>query len=186
MGVESEARRRLLSGLLALVIGIAGIGLLSSRSAAREEAERLREKLEISRGDAGAEIEALEGEVEQLTAALAAAEADREELRARTQTDADTVATLEETLAELRAEQALLKEVLAGVGENGIEFMPELTGVGVELATEFAETAGAELVIETAAPGNVIARPGAIIDQLPLPGTVVIPGTVVWIRVFSP
>lgn len=184
--MESEARRRLLSGVLALVLGITGVWLLSSRSDARDEAERLREKLETSRGDAGAEIEALEGEVEQLTAAVAATEAEREELRARTQADAESLTALEETLADLREEVDLLREVLAGVGENGIAVMPELTGVGVELATEFAEGAGAELVVESAAPGNVIARPGAIIDQLPLPGTVVIPGSVVWVRVFSP
>jgi predicted RNase H-like nuclease (RuvC/YqgF family) len=181
-----EARRKLLAAALSLILGLTGIWLFNSRSEARGEVERLQKKLEISRGDAGAEIEALETEIFDLEKSLGELRSEFDNL---TETRTRELLQQEELAEELNLAQeeiATLSAALGIIGELDIALMPDLSGSGLELAREFAEAHGATVIFETVAPGNLIARPGAIVEQLPLPGTPVIPGTVIWVQVFSP
>jgi predicted RNase H-like nuclease (RuvC/YqgF family) len=181
-----EARRKMLAAALSLVLGLTGLWLVNSRSEARSEVERLQKKLEISRGDAGAEIEALESQILGLEESLDDLRTDFDNLtEERTKELAQQEMTADE-LAIARDEIATLSAALGIIGETDIALMPDLSGSGLELAQEFADIHGATLIFETVSPGNLLARPGAIVEQLPIPGTPVIPGSVIWVQVFSP
>jgi hypothetical protein len=181
-----EFRRRVGWAAIALVVVVTGIWLFASRSSARTEVDRLQKKLEISRGDAGAEIEALEAEISELSSELSG-------LRTEVSTLSDDLSLAEANLEQVSEELALAIDRNAAliatidlIGDSEIALMPDLSGSGLELARAFADANGATLIFETVSPGNVIARPGAIIDQLPLVGTPVLAGTVIWVQVFSP
>jgi predicted nuclease with TOPRIM domain len=168
------------------MVVVTGIWLITSRSSARAEVERLQKKLEISRGDAGAEIEALEAEISELSDELSG-------LRTEVSTLSDDLSLAEmdlkrvsEELATESDRNAALRATIELIGDTEIALMPDLSGSGLELARAFADDNAATLIFETVSPGNVIARPGAIIDQLPLAGTPVLAGTVIWVQVFSP
>jgi cell division protein FtsB len=181
-----ENRRKLVPVALAVGLAVIGLWLISSRADARAEVERLEKKLEISRGDAGAEIEALEAEISGLAEELTTL---RSEFDTLIDTRAAELAEFErvsEELSLVTEENATLSAALGAIGDLEIALMVDLTGSGLELAQEFADQNGATLMFETVSPGNLIARPGAIIDQLPIPGTPVIPGSVIWVQVFSP
>jgi cell division protein FtsB len=181
-----ENRRKLLPAALAVGLAVIGLWLIISRADARAEVERLEKKLEISRGDAGAEIEALEAEISGLAEELTAL---RSEFDTLNDTRADELAEFERISEELSLateENATLSAALGVIGDLEIALMADLTGSGLELAQEFADQNGATLMFEMVSPGNLIARPGAIVDQLPIPGSPVIPGSVIWVQVFSP
>lgn len=181
-----QARRIILFAALAAVLGVTGVWLASSRSAALSEVERLQNKLEISRGDAGAEIESLESDIDDLTSDL---DSLRSEFDASSEARISELEELERINEEIRLaaqENATLSAALGLIGDLEIALMVDLTGSGLELAREFADLHGATLIFETAAPGNMIARPGAIFSQIPIAGTPVIPGSVIWVQVFSP
>jgi cell division protein FtsB len=181
-----EVRRKVLGAALALLLGVTGVWLVTSRSSARAEVERLQTKLEISRGDAGAEIEALEANISELTRELSELRSEANSLSADLAT---TVTALEEVSEELELaieRNATLAATIEVIGEAEIALMPDLSGSGLELAQAFADNNGATLIFEMVSPGNLIARPGAIVEQIPLAGTPVIPGTVIWVQVFSP
>jgi HAMP domain-containing protein len=181
-----EARRKVLAAALSLMLGLTGLWLFSSRSEARSEVERLQKKLEISRGDAGAEIEALETEILDLEKSLGELRSEFDNLTEERNNELVQQEELAEELARAQEQVATLSAALGIIGEVDIALMPDLSGSGLELAREFAEAHGATVIFETISPGNLIARPGAIVEQLPIPGTPVIPGTVIWVQVFSP
>jgi TolA-binding protein len=184
--MTSEARRKLLAAALAATLGLTGLWLISSRSAALAEVRRLQDKLEISRGDAGAEIEALETQIDELTVELNTSRSDVTTLTETLESELADLQRISEELSAAEDKNATLSATLGVIGDFEIALMADLTGSGLELAQEFADLHGASLIFETVSPGNLIARPGAIIDQLPIPGTPVIPGSVIWVQLFSP
>lgn len=184
--MTSGTQRKFLAAALAVVLGLTGLWLAGSRSAAQAEVERLREKLEISRGDAGAEIESLETEIATLSTERDALRSEVDTLTETRETELEELERVSEELQVFTEENAALSATLGIIGESEITLLVDLTGSGLELAQEFADLHGATLIIETVAPGNLIARPGAIVDQLPIAGTPVIPGSVIWVQVFSP
>jgi septal ring factor EnvC (AmiA/AmiB activator) len=194
--VERPLRARVILSVVVLVAFLAvGTRLLmvtSERNDLQERTEQLEESLRIARGDAGAQIEMLEDE----NSALQAQVADLESQLATITTEFDSVRAeaddLAQRLDERRAErdEALeqVEELEDQLDEIGPRFapMPLLVGSELDAAEEFADEIGAELLVEEVAPTNVIARPGAIIEQLPLDGTTVLPGTVIWVQVYTP
>lgn len=184
--LSAEARRTILLAALAVVLGVTGVWLISSRSAALSEVDRLQNKLEISRGDAGAEIESLETEIDDLTSDLDALRSEFDAITETRETELEELERVSDELSAATQENATLSAALGVIGDLEIALMVDLTGSGLELAQEFADLHGATLIFETVAPGNLIARPGAIVDQLPIAGTPVIPGSVIWVQVFSP
>ncbi len=184
--MTSGTQRKFLAAALAVVLGLTGLWLAGSRSAAQAEAERLREKLEISRGDAGAEIESLETEIATLSTERDALRSEVDTLTETRETELEELERVSDELSAATQENATLSAALGVIGDLEIALMVDLTGSGLELAQEFADLHGATLIFETVAPGNLIARPGAIVDQLPIAGTPVIPGSVIWVQVFSP
>jgi cell division protein FtsB len=181
-----ENRRKLVPVALAVGLAVIGLWLISSRADARAEVERLEKKLEISRGDAGAEIEALEAEISGLAEELTTLRSEFDTLIDTRAAELAEFERISEELSLATEENATLSAALGAIGDLEIALMVDLTGSGLELAQEFADQNGATLMFETVSPGNLIARPGAIIDQLPIPGTPVIPGSVIWVQVFSP
>jgi HAMP domain-containing protein len=184
--MEPPIRRKVVAAALALLLGVTGVWLAASRSSALSEVERLQKKLEISRGDAGVEIEALEAEISELSRELNVLRTEAATLSADLEAAEIEREQISEELALAIERNTALEATLAVIGDLEIALMPDLSGSGLELARAFAEDNGATLIFEMVAPGNLIARPGAIIEQLPIAGTPVIPGTVIWVQVFSP
>ncbi len=172
--------------MIALVVVVTGIWLITSRSSARTEVNRLQKKLEISRGDAGTEIEALEAEISALSSELSGLRTEVSTLSGDLAAAEVDLQRVSEELATAIERNAALAATIELIGELEITLMPDLSGSGLALAQAFADDNGATLIFETVSPGNLIARPGAIIDQLPIAGTPVLAGTVIWVQVFSP
>lgn len=176
-----------------MAVGVVRIvALTGDRDDLRTRIEELDESLRIARGDAGAQIEQLESEnseraeqVEELLSILDVTSSDLETVRAET---TDLAARLDERRAERDEAVARVEELEAELAEIGprFELMPVLVGAELLVAEEFADELGLDLLVEEVAPGNVIARPGAIIEQLPIDETVILPGTVIWVQVYTP
>jgi outer membrane murein-binding lipoprotein Lpp len=179
--------------VLAVVLGAFRIVTLTSeRDELQQDVERLEESLRIARGDAGAQIEELEGEVEQLDATVAALLADLETTTSELGASRDEVDDLTSRLDERRAERDALQEQIDELTEivdlvgTEVTPMPDLLGVPIADVEELAEELAVELVVVESQPTNVIARPGDVIDQLPLLDTPLLPGSVVWVEVYTP
>jgi hypothetical protein len=196
VGVEPRSRTRLVLTVLVLVVLLAaGTGLLivnSERNDLQERNEQLEESLRIARGDAGAQIELLEDEntelrqrVTDLEAELATATSDLSSARTEADDLSDRLDERRQQRDEALEEVEELEDQLAEIGSRFAP-MPVLIGAEIDAAEEFADEIGAELLVEEVAPTNVIARPGAIIEQLPIDGTTVLPGTVIWVQVYTP
>lgn len=190
-------RLGLVAGALALVVGaIVVVVLVRDRSSLNDEVDRLTTKLEIARGDAGAEISGLEADIELLEAELATTSETLElttdelsrattevgELTSRLDQRSDELAAARETIQELEEEFEQLREL---VGDNAVA-MPDFLGADPDQVVEFADELGAILLVEEADPTNVIGRPGSVIEQFPEPGVVIAPGSVIWIQLFAP
>lgn len=177
--------------LLVAALGVAQIVRLSSeRDDQAAEIERLDEALQIARGDLGAEIDRLESEVARLTADVEQLETElattTTDLSAsRTEVD-DLTQRLDERRAERDELQAQIDELAEIVDLVGTEItpMPDLLGIPIEQVTELATELGMELVVVETRPTNVIARPGDVIEQLPLLDTPLVPGNVIWVEVY--
>lgn len=178
--------------LAIIAVGIIGATwLLAERTRLSSEVGDLRRQLEIARGDAGAEIAALEATNAELEGQLAESSAAREAAEVELGGRVAAVEGLRTELEDLRATAELDRQRLADYerilgSADALETMPDLSGLMVADAEALAASVGATLLIEQAAPGNVIARPGTIIAQAPAIGTALIPGSVVWIQVFAP
>lgn len=179
--MPTERSRLALAIAAAVVIALFGwIALDRNRQSA--EVERLRDKLEAFRGDAGAEIEQLETDNSVLSQQLDAAIDARENLEA---TAADLSERLDEATARAESSAAIVEQYGEFAGPSGqIEIMPDLLGSTREEAEAFAQAAGAVLVVSTSEPTNVIARPDTIIEQVPAPGTAIVAGAAIWIDIF--
>ncbi len=166
------------------------IQLTNERDDLQSENTELTDSLRIARGDAGDQIETLEGEITVLTEVLDATDAALEEATAdleRVRTERNQVTTqLADRTTELETATAQLGEMDAQLTELGpIEPMPELVGLELAAAQAFADEFGATLIIEEVAPGNVIARPGDVIEQQPAEGVPLVAGSVIWVQVFT-
>jgi hypothetical protein len=171
--------------LVAVAIAVVSVTwLLAERNRLANELGQTEDKLELARGDAGAEIEALERNNNLLTGQL------DEATTALERTEAQLDAATDELTTQLDAFDAATERADAyqrAVGDlDQLVPMPDLLGRGVEDAEEFAKAHGAVLKIEIADPSNIIALPGAIIEQLPAVNTVILAGSVIWIQVYVP
>jgi hypothetical protein len=171
-----------------IIVALVGWAVLD-RNRQSAEIDRLTTKLEVIRGDASAEIAQLEASNLELDEALEVITAERDRLAAALSQSEERLGTtetqLEEATRELQQARALLAELDALVGPDGeIVRMPDLLGATVAEASEFAESVGAVLVVTTAEPTNVIARPDTIIAQLPEAETALVPGSVISVEVF--
>jgi cell division protein FtsB len=194
--VEKRSRARLILSVVVLVAFLAvGARLLivtGERNDLQERTEQLEESLRIARGDAGAQIELLEDEnsalqerVTDLETEFTNATSELESTRAEADDLAERLDERRTERDEAREQVEELEDQLDEIGSR-FEPMPVLIGSELDAAEEFADEIGAELLVEEVAPSNVIARPGAIIEQLPIDGTVVLPGTVIWVQVYVP
>lgn len=195
---SADSRSRLLMVLAVVAVVALAVGafrivtLTSDRSSLQERVEQLEESLRIARGDAGAQIEQLEAEVEALTERIAVLEdalsATTSDLDgARDEID-DLTARLDERRAErdeLQEQIEELQDIVDVVGTD-VALMPDLFGVPIDDVVELADELRVELVVVEVAPNNVIARPGDVIEQLPIEDTPLLPGSVVWVEVYTP
>lgn len=179
--------------VVALVLGgFRIIALTSERDDLTDEVAALEESLRLARGDLGGQIEQLEEDnaelteqTEQLQALFTEAVGDLSEALSQ-------IERLDEQLADRRAEIDALTEQIAelqgivDITGTEIELMPDLLGTPIEEVRELTAELGLELVELEVAPGNVIARPGDVIEQLPLEETPLLPGSVIWVEVFTP
>lgn len=178
--------------IVAIVGGVAIADLVRDRADQRERVAELSESLRIARGDAGAQIEQLEAEVaasDERIAELEGALADTTgDLAGARDEIADLTARLDERRAERDELQEQIDELQAIVDVVGteVELMPDLFGVPIDDVRELADELGYQLVVVETAPSNVIARPGDVIEQLPLEDTPLLPGSVVWVEVYTP
>lgn len=174
-------------GLVVAVVlgGFRIISLTSERDELTEQVAALEESLRIARGDLGGQIDQLEEDVIDLTDQL-------DQLQALLTDAASEIAGLTEQLTERDEQIEELTEQLTELQDivditgTEIELMPDLLGTPIEEVRELALELGVELVELPTAPGNVIARPGDVIEQLPLEDTPLLPGSVVWVEVFTP
>ena len=179
--------------VLAVVLGAFRIVTLTSeRDELQQDTEQLEESLRIARGDAGEQIDELEGEVERLDATISALVTDLEIATEELESSRAEVDDLTTRLDERRAERDELQEQIDELTEivdlvgTEVTPMPDLLGVPIADVEELAEELGVELVVVESQPTNVIARPGDVIEQLPLLDTPLIPGSVVWVEVYTP
>lgn len=193
---RSTSRTRIVIAVVAVLVVALGalriVTLTNDRSSLQEQVEQLEESLRIARGDAGAQIEQLEAEVAvlddriaDLESALVSTTGDLDDARADVD---DLTARLDERRAErdeLQEQIDELQEIVDIVGTE-VTLMPDLFGVSIDEVTELAEELRIELVVVEVAPSNVIARPGDVIEQLPLEDTPLLPGSVVWVEVYTP
>ena len=187
---------RVVLAVLAVLAAVLGafriITLTSERDELQQDTEQLEESLRIARGDAGAQIEELEGEVERLDATIAALVTDLETTTTELEASRDEVDDLTARLDERRAERDELQEQIDELTEivdlvgTEVTPMPDLLGLPIADVEELADELGVELVVVETQPSNVIARPGDVIEQLPLLGTPLVPGSVVWVEVYTP
>lgn len=168
------------------------ISLTSERDDLTDQVAALEESLRLARGDLGGQIEQLEDDnaelteqTERLQALFTDAVTDLSEALAE-------IDLLTEQLAERRTEIDELTEQLAelqaivDITGTDITLMPDLLGTPIEEVRELADELGLELIELELAPGNVIARPGDVIEQLPLEETPLLRGSVIWVEVFTP
>ena len=193
---RSTSRTRIVIAVVAVLVVALGalriVTLTNDRSSLQEQVEQLEESLRIARGDAGAQIEQLEADVAvlddriaDLESALVSTTGDLDDARADVD---DLTARLDERRAErdeLQEQIDELQEIVDIVGTEAT-LMPDLFGVSIDEVTELAEELRIELVVVEVAPSNVIARPGDVIEQLPLEDTPLLPGSVVWVEVYTP
>lgn len=180
--------------IVAAILAVAVIGatwLLAERTRLSSEVAEVRQQLEVARGDAGAEIAALEKANADLSTDLAESSAARDlaedELAGRNAVVEGLRTELDDSRARAAADLERLEayERLLGSAE-ALVTMPDLEGLSLADAEALAAAVGATLLTEQAAPSNVIARPGTIIAQLPAVGTALVQGSVIWIQVFAP
>lgn len=195
---RSGRRSRTRIALAVLVIAALAIGagaivtLANDRADLRDRVDELEESLRIAQGDAGARVELLESEIDFLLARIDELETVLTSARDDLETSRDEASDLADRLAERDAERAELQEQLAELQEiteivgTEIELMPDLFGAPIEEVTELAEELQVELIVVEVDPNNVIARPGDVIDQLPVEETPLLPGSVVWVEVYTP
>lgn len=195
-----RGRRRFSVGrvVVALVVLAAiGIGafrvvqLSGERNDLQTRNDELAESLRVARGDAGEQIEALETDVAELTEQLAVADASIE-TASTDLTDAlaerdGLIDLLTERTDELNVQTERADDLDAQLTELGgrVEPMPDVVGADLATVEEFATDIGATLLVDEVAPGNVIARPGAVIEQRPAEGTAIVSGSVIWVQVFT-
>jgi hypothetical protein len=176
---------------LVLVTGTLIFSLIRDRSELRDSNAALRRSLEIARGDAGEQIQQLEDDNAALAAQIQALLQDLVDTQLEVDeldvTQQDLIDELATTSAELVAEQersAELQSELDAVGPE-ITSMPDLLGIPVEEAQQFADDIDAELIVEFARPAGVISPPGKVIEQAPAEGITVVPGSAIWVQVYG-
>lgn len=179
--------------VVALVLGgFRIISLTAERDDLTDEVAALEESLRLARGDLGGQIDQLEEDNAELTEQTERLQALFIEAVADLSEALTEIEQLEEQLADRRTEIEALTEQIAELQEivditgTDIELMPDLLGTPIEEVRELSAELGLELVELEVAPGNVIARPGDVIEQLPLEETPLLPGSVVWVEVFTP
>jgi hypothetical protein len=174
-----------------LVTGPLVFWLMRDRTDLRDDNAALRRSLEIARGDAGEQIQQLEDEnaaladqIQALLQDLVDTQLEVDELGEIRQDLVDELAATSDELATEQERSTELQDQLDAVGTE-ITPMPDLLGIPLEEAQEFADEIGAELIIDYARPAGVISPPGKVIEQLPAEGVTVVPGSAVWVQVYG-
>jgi hypothetical protein len=197
LSLTQQERRRLVrtfAAILAAVVLIAGaliFALIRDRSELRDSNAALRRSLEIARGDAGEQIQQLEddnaalaAQVQALLQDLVDTQLEVDELDITRQELVDELATTGDELVAEQERTAELQSELDAVGPS-ITPMPDLLGVPIEEAQQFADDIGAELIVELARPAGVTSPPGKVIEQVPAEGVTVVPGSAIWVQVYG-